>query len=198
MVDGTVMVDEVPVAVELYYGLMVVIGIACYFIQNALGLPRAVNAAAHGVAYLFGEFRRIRQVVPVAALVNPRSLGVSGKVYRNYRTVKLDHVRLELCIVALCITPEDVGLAVIVDKHCGVYVVPSYGSVLGGHVVGHESRASGIDKRSERTVGDSDSDRLAGDGGMFNGDIPVKLAVTLYDLTCPCVTLGPLDRKSVV
>ncbi len=55
---------------------------------------------------------------------------------------------LSFGIVTLCVTPEDVGLAVIVDKHCGVYVVPSYGSVLGGHVVGHESRASGIDKGS--------------------------------------------------
>ena len=71
-IDATIVIDEVPFALELHDGMVVGVAIARNFVQDSFVLPRAIDALAHGVSRLFRETDREGQVVPSLVLVNPR------------------------------------------------------------------------------------------------------------------------------
>ena len=209
-VDGAVVVDEVPVALELDDGLVVGVAVARNLIEDALVLPRAVDALAHGIGRLFGESHGEAQVVPVAPLVNPRRLGVEVLSRRGERrlvdagdadghdvALGLHHVVLELDVVELGVAPEHVGLTVVVNPHRGVDVLPADWRVLGGHVVGDE----GFRLRHEGAGGgvrDGHADGLPADALVLGRDVPVVFSAALDDLAGPCLAARPGELSGLI
>ena len=208
-VDGAVVVDEVPVALELDDGLVVGVAVAGNLVEDALVFPRAVDALAHGIGRLLGESHGEAQVVPVAPLVDPRRLGVEVLARRGERGLVdagdadghdvafgLHHVVLELDVVELGVTPEHVGLPVVVDPHRGVDVLPADGCVLGGHVVGDE----GFRLRHEGAGGGvrhGHADGFAVDVFVLRRDVPVVFPAALDDLAGPCLAARPGEIRGL-
>ena len=123
--------------------------------------------------------------------MNPSRLRETGQIHRNDGTVQFYHVLLQFGKVTLTVPPVQISLTVIINKDSRIDIIPITVAALSSHVIGDKGRATSIHKRPGRRIGNSDTDGLTGNSTMLHSHIPIKLAITFYDLACPCLTFCP-------
>ena len=164
------MVEEIPLAVELRDAGVVRAGVFVAVAEDAFCLEVALDAVGHGVGDALGhEPGGVSEVVLAVVLVDPRAFRetvlLPVDVEALHRAVELDHVFLELGVVAVAVAPDEVRLAVVVDHHGRVDARPG---VAGGETVFrfHELLADGVLVGAFRLVGDRDADARAVGAGV--------------------------------
>ena len=164
------MVEEIPLAVELRDAGVVRAGVLVAVAEDALRLEMAVDAVGHGVGDALGhEPGGVGEVVFAVVLVDPGAFGeavlLPVDVEALHRAVELDHVFLELGVVAVAVAPDEVRLAVVVDHDGRVDARPG---VAGGEAVFrlHELLADGVLVGAFRLIGDRDADARAVGAGV--------------------------------
>ena len=104
---------------------MCCVAIAGNFRDDAHIFPGPCNAVGHGIRYLFRPLRGIGEIIFAVGLVDIRSFCKILQVQRMYFTVDFFHVFIQACIVAFSVSPKDVGLAIVVNKHNRVNTSPT-------------------------------------------------------------------------
>ena len=97
--------------------------------NDALVSPGARRGIAPGIVNGFGNATGgVNHVILLAALVNPRAFGILAVKAAHVGDLDVacafDHVLLEGAIIELRVTPVEPCLAIVVNKHGGVDVVP--------------------------------------------------------------------------
>ncbi len=116
----------------------------------------------------------------------PETVGVVETGHLHDLAGERHHVSVEAGIPQAVVAPEEIGLAVIVDKDRRVDI---------SERTRHQRPSQSILVRAGRTVGDSHSYAVDMAGGVLGADIPIPLAVALHRLRGPGVValLGPRE-----
>ena len=100
----------------------------------------------------------------------------------QFATVRY-HVFIQFKVVTLGVAPHQPCLTVVVNEYGGVNMVP--------RTVLKQRFSNGITERSRRTVANGYTDGHTVRNPGMGTDIPIKLAVPLHALACPCSVVGP-------
>ena len=142
-----IMIEKIRSILVINYAWM--IGIAAFLRshQCTLLLPRPRNAFGGRITDIFREFRSINKIILLISLVYPWSLGIvpcKSRFIFNIQgmnfAIKGNHVLLQFYPITGALSPEKIGLSVIIDKDGWIKIIPRMRSIF-SHAIRYECLA---------------------------------------------------------
>ena len=109
--QASVVTEEEPLAFEFDDGGVRGVRVAGYLADDTYGRVGTTDAIGYGACNLLGPLTGVGQVVLAVVLVHPRCLGEARHVNLVNLPVNLNHIVLQLGVVALLISPDDIRCA---------------------------------------------------------------------------------------
>ena len=181
--------EEEPSITEFDDGRMGGVGVAGNLADDAHGGIWAADVVGYGVCNLFGPLTGVGQIILAIIFMHPRGLGEVWYIDAMNLAVNLRHIVLQLGVVALFVTPDDIRCAVIVDEDSGIDARPT---VFRGEaiLVGEQGFPECVFVRSGNFVANGHAD-----AAPVGGDVPVVASVltACHVSGVGLMAVGPLE-----
>lgn len=114
--QDSVVVEQIPLSLELYNSRMNGEAVFCHTGQFALRCPRTLHVGSGGIRYILATLSEgcIRKVIQVSAFMKSGTFYVSGQVYHLDIAVDFGKVRLQLGKETSSVSPRKPGLPILI------------------------------------------------------------------------------------
>ena len=118
--------------------------------------------------------------------MQPRTFHVFGQIHHCDVAIQLRHIRFQPCQKASAVSPAQPCLAILLNQHGGVYIIPPPPGTVGSHVVRHQRSADSIRERPCGTIAYRHSNGFAHTRfACLHRGIIIELSISFYHLRSP-------------